>query len=304
MSELKVHPEELLDLAALGELSAGDVKALNEHCAECAACQAQVFALTDFGSEDLAQPGDDALIAELARAATEVSAIRSSRARPRFFSLAFAAAVLLGLMAVGGVAALWMNSQPANEPVPRRQPQQALPPQSEVESVVPLDEDTDNDVPDESVQEEASREEASRPRRRPRQPVEAPAPVVTAADLFRNAQNARRERRLSDAVDLFRQLQREFASSRQARQSWISCGRMMLDEMRTPQPALMQFNTYLTRFPNGSQAHVALFGRAEAQQRLGQRNAERDTWREVIRRFPDETTPANRRAQRRLRELR
>jgi TolA-binding protein len=113
-------------------------------------------------------------------------------------------------------------------------------------------------------------------------PSTAP-PQVDAAQLFIEANAARRAGRDEAALALYRTLQQRFPASREARLSFAIAGSLLLDQGNA-EGAAQQFETYIAQA--GPLAEDALVGRATALRRLGRVEQERDTWQELLRRFP------------------
>ena len=290
MNELpEMHPEDLLDRAALGVLSTEQRRLLEAHVATCDACAAQVRLLDDFEREE-AEAGEDAALAgravtaalaaidgapETKRAAAAVTGARAAGVR-RWPRLLLAALVLV--LVAGGVATAWMLTRPAAEgsrggPPDAHEARRAKRPTTE-EPVIALDE----------VHVEGSAEDDAPNRRRRRPRAVEPAP--TAAELLAQANAARRAGREGDAAELYRQLQRAHASSREARVSRIAFGRLLLDRSSDPAGALAQFDAYLAGAGDATLAEEARVGRAMALRRLGRSAAERAAWEDVIAHHP------------------
>jgi TolA-binding protein len=120
----------------------------------------------------------------------------------------------------------------------------------------------------------------------------------TAAQLFAKANQLRRQGKDALATEAYRELQRRFASSAEARQAMVTLGWLLLDRAR-PSEALQQFELYLKR--GGAASEDALVGQALAQQRLGRAADERRTLAALVARYPASANAA--RAKKRLAEL-
>jgi len=121
----------------------------------------------------------------------------------------------------------------------------------------------------------------------PKPSIEAPAAdTLGPAELFARANDARRAGETTRAVSLYEQLQSEFPDSREASTSRVALGRLLLDRTGEPGRARALFDRYLERDPTGPLAEEARVGRALAFMRLGDRDAERAAWREVLERHP------------------
>ncbi len=126
----------------------------------------------------------------------------------------------------------------------------------------------------------------------------ASAEPETAAQLFAKANQLRRQGKDALATDQYRELQRRFAGSAEARQALVTLGFLLLDRSR-PAEALQQFELYLKR--GGAASEDALVGQALAQQRLGRADDERRTLAALVSRYPASANAA--RAKKRLAEL-
>jgi outer membrane protein assembly factor BamD (BamD/ComL family) len=127
-------------------------------------------------------------------------------------------------------------------------------------------------------------------------------PNAEVEALFTEANQARRDRDGDRAAALYKRIERRYPASRQADQSYISLGRLLLDRGVDSVTALRQFDGYLARHSGGSLAQEALYGRAVALGRLGRAPQERATWQTLLNRFPGSVYAP--RARERLGELR
>jgi TolA-binding protein len=82
--------------------------------------------------------------------------------------------------------------------------------------------------------------------------------------------------------------------------SAISVGDLLLGE-GDPAGAITAYAAYLRGSPNGSLTEEALYGQARGLRMLGRGGEERQTWEELVRRFPRSAYQPL--ASRRLREL-
>lgn len=130
-------------------------------------------------------------------------------------------------------------------------------------------------------------------------PSEAAAlPSETAAELFNAANLARRQGKTAVCVIRYRELQRRFPGSEEARQSYVSLGKVLRANGDVA-GAVREFTSYL-RYPGALEAE-ALVGRAEGLSALGQTAQERATWQRLLDRFPASVYAS--RARQRLNEL-
>jgi TolA-binding protein len=111
-------------------------------------------------------------------------------------------------------------------------------------------------------------------------------PIPTARDLFASANMARHDDNGPRASVLYRELQRRYPTSAEALVSRVSLGRVLLDRLDDPAGALAQFDGYLAQTTHTALAEEALFGRATALSQLGRAEAERETWRTLLARYP------------------
>lgn len=105
----------------------------------------------------------------------------------------------------------------------------------------------------------------------------------TASELLSRANTARGKGWFTEASELYRQLQREYPGSAEARLSSISLGRIGLTRGQAG-TALLEFEEYLQS--GGPLAEEALVGKAHALFALGRTDAQRATYRELLQRFP------------------
>ncbi|WP_437985090.1 tetratricopeptide repeat protein [Sorangium sp. So ce117] len=122
----------------------------------------------------------------------------------------------------------------------------------------------------------------------------------TAEQLFREANDARRAGRSRRAIELYRALQKGFASSPEATLSLVSLGGLLLHN-GSPAAALAQFDRYLGVAGSRPLAVEALYGRGRALRALGRAGDEAQTWRRLLREHPG--SPYVEHARRRLAEL-
>lgn len=122
----------------------------------------------------------------------------------------------------------------------------------------------------------------------------------TAEQLFREANDARRAGRSRRAIELYRALQKGFASSPEATLSLVSLGGLLLST-GSAAAALAQFDRYLGVAGPRPLAVEALYGRGRALRALGRAGDEAQTWRRLLREHPG--SPYVEHARRRLAEL-
>ena len=131
-------------------------------------------------------------------------------------------------------------------------------------------------------------------RQRPRPVLRAAAetragalpPSTSATSLLQQATEARQRDERARAAELYRRLQREFPGSAEAVLSAVSLGGLLLED-GLPRAALTEFDGYLAKARGGALIPEALYGRARALGRLGDRAEERRTWTRLCADFPD-----------------
>ncbi|MGC4089942.1 MAG: outer membrane protein assembly factor BamD [Polyangiaceae bacterium] len=123
---------------------------------------------------------------------------------------------------------------------------------------------------------------------------------LTAAQLFRKANDLRRSGNAKQAITSYRALERDFPASAEATLSAVSLGGLLLNRGMAGS-ALLEYERYLRAAPNGALAAEALYGRARSLQGLGRVSEERSAWQQLLSRFPNAAYAVN--ARRRLSEL-
>jgi hypothetical protein len=133
-------------------------------------------------------------------------------------------------------------------------------------------------------------------------PVIAAPSAASAADLFRDANAARRTGEVDKAVDLYTTLVTRHAETPEALAARVSLGRVLLDRRGDAAGALVQFDAYLkSSASDGALAEEARLGRALVFQRQGRQEEERRAWHELLERHPDSLYAS--RARERLRAI-
>jgi tetratricopeptide (TPR) repeat protein len=288
--------EDLFARSRRAPLSAVERRALDAHLAVCDLCRAAgAFAAVYDAVPDDASADDDLLVARLAeRVASRAVAVRP---RPRAKMVAGAAGLAL-LVAAGGAAA-WVSVHgfPSRSVETRAvAPPESRGPRTEAAPVArPLDETAERAAP--ALQEPDGQRRAPVERaitrhgggdrgKSARMSLAAAAPAApTAAELFAEANAARRALDLRRATDLYLALDRRFPGSAEAPVALVSAGDL-LSRLGQPSAALEAFDRYLERRPDGALAPEALFGRARTFRQLARRQDEIDAWRRLLRAFP------------------
>jgi TolA-binding protein len=297
---------DLVARAQRGPLSAADRSALIAHLASCESCRLIQQVASDFAEMRAVERGDELRLEEmaaLARRAVRGGARAVAPSRRRWYARAAAAAAGLLLIAGSASATAWLwprlvarssapsagARMPAAE-LPRRvaartpaAPTPTVPPAAEAPAMPP-----------------AAPAMAMSAPARSRSPRERSALRMTAGELLRQARDAKTDGRGAQAIALYRQLQKEFPASSEALVAAVPLGRLLLDRS-SPRAALAEFDRYLGGAANGALVPEALYGRAQAQARLGDHDAERASWRRLLAEYPD--SPGSALARRRLTEL-
>ncbi|AUX29914.1 MULTISPECIES: tol-pal system YbgF family protein [Sorangium] len=148
--------------------------------------------------------------------------------------------------------------------------------------------------------------EVAAPGPRPRDAARGPSAAApssaaaTAEQLFREANDARRAGSSQRAIELYRSLQKSFATSPEATLSFVSLGSLLLNT-GAPAAALAQFDRYLGVAGSRPLSVEALYGRGRALRALGRSADEAQNWRRLLREHPG--SPYVEHARRRLAEL-
>jgi len=108
--------------------------------------------------------------------------------------------------------------------------------------------------------------------------------ALSAAQLFSDANQARRSSNPARATELYRLLQRKFPGSQEAQLSLVTLGSLQLNGGNAS-GALATFNRYLSRGGRSLEAE-ALYGKAQALRRLGRTGEERSVWERLLARYP------------------
>lgn len=299
-------PDDLVVRGQRAPLNELERHALTIHLAQCAECRAAAALATLFGAVPTTQPGDDDLIARVADKAT-----RRTRRSSRWAGLRVAAVVALVVLTGGAATAALVAYRRSSEHPPVPPPPSSPPPARPTARthVVPLA----KPIEAPAVEPAAPPEPVAEPprKRRPVAPV-APAPLSapepaptmaeepTAASLFSEANTVRRSGDLRKAIALYQSLRQRFPASSQAMLSAISVGDLLLAEGDAA-GAIAAYGAYLHGVPQGNLTEEALYGRARGQRMLGRNAEERQTWEELVQRFPRSAYQPF--ASRRLREL-
>jgi hypothetical protein len=320
MIRMDLHPEDLIEREALGEISPAERDRLDVHTRQCAACRIERQARDDF-REEADSPEAEAdvalLLASIAAPLAMHMQQRASRRSPmrylRFVAAAAAVISVTGFAAAArwtGVRAVilpWTAPAPvaAAAPVAPKAPAHAAPVVAPVEEVAPPAVEAIQEAPSVHV---AVAAPVKRVVAKVSVPVVAPppAPVVEADETsnagiaFRKANEARQAGDHPRAGELYGMLLNRFSGSPEAHASLALFGRMLLDDGNA-NGALQCFDDYLRT--GGALREDVMVGRALAFQRIGPRAAadEAHAWSALLDAYPGTVHTA--RARRRLAEL-
>lgn len=318
MKVVDLHPDDLLDKEARGELTEIERTRLETHLARCETCRFEREVRDDFAEElfmaeeeevpsqrlpplvsqpeqlDQPAPLDPELEEEVKVVERRIST-RPGRIRKNLrVALLVAAAVMIGSAAtassVGGrvwaqvASALSLETTSVEVAAPPTATVVAshAPPQKRVVAPEP----TSLVVP----------ETSSVPPESPMVPVALATPIETPASLFDAANKARNAGDYGRAITLHRKLETTFPHSREAQASYATLGRLLLDR-GDAMGALQAFDAYKAPGPLDE---AVLVGRATALERLGREGEARNTWTQLLRDFPD--TPYREHAESRLKK--
>jgi hypothetical protein len=313
-----MHPEDLLDREQYGLLSSEEQRRLDEHCVQCSACAVVRKVTRDFVRERQVNSADPVMLDRLVEAALESFAPTSARHAavafvPRRRRKPWAVAAVV-MFAATGAAASFLSVRrdvverfvpmmrvvheprllPASMPIAKKAVAAPAPVEPVPERIVPsLPLSLNIRVP-------APREPVAAPVKP--KAVEAATPTVTADQLYKALTDAQHRHDTSQAMQLYRRLQRQFPGSPEEATSTYTVGRLLYDSGEDTSEALDLFNRYLAESPNGTLAEEARVGRALALQRMGRSSEERQAWLDLLSAHP-RSVHADR-ARRRLEQLR
>jgi TolA-binding protein len=245
----------------------------------------------DFDHAARVRPGDDELIARASANALS----RPVRRRTNRSSLLAGLAATLAIATTAAAAGFIFVNGGSEEP----QPPLVAPAHGALRPVVgpPKTAAKEHETPREEVGAAAKPEQAAAPA--PRAHVVANAPKKAAADLFRDANQARRAGDFELARSLYAELQATHPRTDEASVSHVSLGKLLLAGGRARE-ADQQFRSYLATGRKNLEEE-ALLGRADALLRLGESGEERRAWEVLLKSHPSSVYAA--RARQRLGEL-
>ncbi|HVY41182.1 MAG TPA: tetratricopeptide repeat protein [Polyangia bacterium] len=275
------HPEELLDGAARGGLTAGEQEVLDRHLSVCRVCAGHLALVRSAQQHAAPQPWDDLLN----RRAVEGALTSARRGRwrgdsplrfGRRWAMVAAGVTLLGLGGIAG-ATWWHAQRPRPEAARARALASAVltgAPSHRAPAAEPADEVAPEPPPP-----------LAPPAAEHRAPAHATSRAAPSASaLFEQASALRDQNRPRQAVVVFRRLQRLYPQARETRLSFALAGRLLLDGGQ-PAQALAQFDQHLAQ--RGEASEEALAGRATALGRMGRPSDESDTWRALLDGYPN-----------------
>jgi TolA-binding protein len=308
-----IHPENLLEKFAAGGLTPNEHDLLQEHLAGCVACRFELLVRADLETEAealefdhistrqllLALPEAHSLSAPLLAAAPleplqkdpapapgDLQKLAGGRRRPwrrvvaittAALGLASGAAALVATQVPSAQRTLDVALRTSSAPSTHGISAKLSARQRAATAAAPVAPAVQPDEP--------ARQRASAPApRAPRAPAQADE-ALTAAQLFSDANQARRASNPARATQLYRLLQRKFPASQEAQLSLVTLGSLQLNG-GNPAGALATFNRYLSRGGGRSLEAEALYGQAQALRRLGRTGEERRAWERLLARHP------------------
>jgi hypothetical protein len=331
---MDLHPEDLIEREALGEISPAERERLDLHTRQCAVCRIERQARDDFRTEAEGPEADadiarllDSMAAPLAMHMQQRASRRSPMRYLRFVAAAAAVISVTGFAAAAGWSGVravilpWSAPAPVAAVAPTTTP--AVAPHKTPARVVATvqtpvkDDDLSAATPPlpvapapvevtpvrTVVATSVRRAVAKAP---PPDAPPPPAPVVSddpssnAGLAFRLANEARQAGDHLRAGELYGMLLNRFAGTPEAHASLALFGRMLLDDGNA-NGALQCFDDYLRN--GGTLREDVMLGRALAFQRIGPRAAsdEARAWSALLDAYPGTVHTA--RARRRLLEL-
>jgi TolA-binding protein len=295
----ELHPEDLLDRDARGELGDAERQLLEAHLSRCAACRIDRRARVDFRAEvdppeGVGDPADVqpllAKVLAMRPASVEPPGVRRASRGRRLLPLLVAAALVSAAAWAATAVRTGLNaSSPASAPTAVRAAPQAVP-------VTPPGPASTEPAPtvNAAVAEVAgtSAPVADMPRasgtaigaaQRASFVTHAPLEQASAGASFDRANAARRSGDHARASELYRTLVARYPHTAEARASLVALGRMLLDDGDAA-GALGSFDQYLAS--GGALAEDAMLGRALALRHLGRAGDEAGAWSTLVREYP------------------
>jgi TolA-binding protein len=322
----QLHPDDLLDREARGDLSSAERALLDEHLAACSVCRFERDVRADFR-------GDFEELVCLD--APPFPALKEARGRKRLGSrVRVVALVAAALLFAGAAAAEWTSLMgrrslssvveassgsgvvappPSTDRKPASAARVAAPVPSDVDPAAPLDntpepalEPSSSGAPGTPVAPEPPHKVTASPLPATAAAVVSPAPMAcadrtstisppsSAAALFSEAGDARERGSYDEAIRLYGDLSRRFPQSAEALNAHAILARLLLDRGDAT-GALAHFDAYLAS-GRGSLREEALVGRALALERLGRTRDEAAAWDALLDAYPQSVHAARARA--------
>jgi hypothetical protein len=300
MTRFDLHPEDLLERASRGTANAAELARLTQHLAECSVCRVERALMLQAAADAAPLRDEKLLVARLnRRLAARHTAPPGRRTKRAFVALAVGTATVASVAAAATFVIVRGAATPqavvATEPTERQAP--ADPPHRPE----PLKEDEPRRLP--AGEATAAEPIAKQPEPVVARPAErAAVEPESSSELFRRANQARRDGKTTEAVRLYRALQERFSGTSEELVSRVTLGRLLLDRLGDSRGALVQFNSYLASPGGGVLREEAMVGRALSLGRMGRTAEEAAAWQALLDTFPKSTQ--QKRAQARLVELR
>jgi hypothetical protein len=265
-------PDDLLARSRRDALADGEREALQAHLSACPACQMVATLGEDFDRVGATRPRDERLVARITHRATQASLTSAPR---RFGPSNGQILSLVAAVAVGVGGGVWLATSFVVD-----SPRVIVPPPTVVGAGAPMH------APAPPALEPVPTPAASTPlasiEHAAHHPHDAPP---SASALFARANETRREDSGEESIALYRQLQRLYPRSPEAKVSHLSLANLLLGDAQRAEQALPQFDAYLAG--GGALEEEALYGRAQVLEKLARHYAERSAWRRLLNRFPD-----------------
>jgi TolA-binding protein len=300
MSSVDLHPEDLLERDAAGELSPSEKERLSRHLRQCQVCRLERRARVAIQRE--CERIDEDLIVRraLSKLAHPGSFERKADVpkRPSLRGLRpLLVAVAVAIMTATSVAAMRFSAlrtgsswRPA--PIQTSESAPAVRSGAGAPSAIPPADPTQTLGPTLSVAPSLSTPRSSATRSIPTHSQ------LDAAAVFQRANDARRSGDRAHAVELYRLLVDSYPLSSEAHHAQAVLGQMMLDSGDLD-AALRYFDEYL--HTGGALSEDVMLDRAASLQRLGRPDDEAAAWASLLQAYPGSVHAE--RAHRRLSEL-
>jgi TolA-binding protein len=315
---VNLHPEDLLDRSARGELSPAEKSRLDAHLAGCPSCRFELQLRADFADEleselnenvspsaveRIALSGSSVSNPDLKKEAAGGGRVRedapapslgsrwSSRRGFRRASWLLVAAAVFAVSVAGatGVGQRAWSRLVGPAPAPVAATEAAAPTHAAAKRS-----NHHQAAPAPSVVAPAAPSSTTDVLLAPAPAIDMPLPAVahraaahaeSAASVFEAATEARRHGSYARAIDLQRELLSRYPRSREAHVARETLGRLLLDR-GDPAGALASFDAYIAD-GSGELGEEAMVGRATALDRLGRTTQAADAWRVLLAAYPE-----------------